>query len=86
MASVNPLEEFPNIRKWVYRVYWIVGVIVTAIQIGFVAATGSSPLWAGVTIAVLAYIGFALGFQADVNTPKRPSPPAIVPAPPPDND
>lgn len=67
MALSNPLESFPVVRQWAYRVYWLVGIAVTATQVGYVTATGTSPSWITVALAVLAYVGIALGFQADRN-------------------
>lgn len=69
---MNPLEEFPEVRKWVYRVYWLTIVIVGACQIGWVTATGETPVWILVALAILAYIGGITNFQADRNTSTSP--------------
>jgi hypothetical protein len=67
----TPLEEFPNIRKWTFRVMWIAVVLVGALQIGWQAQTGSTPSWIITALAVLGYLGGAIGFTADRNLTRQ---------------
>lgn len=59
----------PKIRKIAYSVYAICGLVVGAIQVGFVAAAVAQPVALTVAIAVLAYLGIGLGFTAAANVP-----------------
>lgn len=56
-------------RAIVYRLYSVVGLLVGAIQVGFVTAAVAQPVALTVTVAVLAYLGIGLGFVAAANTP-----------------
>lgn len=59
----------PKVRKPVYAVYAIIGLILGATQVGFSAAEAGQPVWLTVALAVFAFVGTALGFTAASNTP-----------------
>lgn len=57
-------------RFLLYRIWWIAGVIAGAVMAGFAAVPGATlPTWLIVAFAVFAFLGSALGFQAQENTP-----------------
>lgn len=62
----------PAIRSKVYAVYAILGLILGATQVGFAAAEAGQPVWLTVALAVYAFVGGALGFVAQANTPSEP--------------
>jgi hypothetical protein len=66
MAAPNPFDE-PT-RKVMYRVYWVLGILVTATQIAYMVVTGQTPVWLVATLSVYSYLGIAAGLQADRNT------------------
>lgn len=68
MPDLTPFEEYPRVRKIAYRIYWVAIVCVGAVQIGFATQTGGVPQWSNTALAVLAYVGAYVGFQADQNT------------------
>jgi len=59
----------PAHRKLVYAVYALLGVVVGAIQVAYVAAEAGQPVWLNVSLAVYGFLGTALGLTAAANTP-----------------
>jgi len=55
-------------RKYLYAAYALVGLILGATQVGFLAA-GDQPLWLTIALAVYGFIGTGIGATASVNTP-----------------
>lgn len=56
-------------RKTVYAAYALIGALIGAIQVGYVAVPGADqPVWLTVALAVYAYIGIAIGATAASNT------------------
>lgn len=67
------LAQYPKTRKVVYLIFGIVGVIITAAQVGYIAAVNEHVIAAvpwpvPVALAVYAYLGIAIGFTANSNT------------------
>lgn len=62
----------PAIRSKVYAVYAVLGLVLGATQVGFAAAETGQPVWLTVALAVYAFVGGALGFVAQANTPNEP--------------
>lgn len=62
----------PAIRSKVYAVYAVLGLVLGATQVGFAAAESGQPVWLTVALAVYAFVGGALGFVAQANTPSEP--------------
>lgn len=63
---MNPFQQIPaNVRKWLYVAYGVVGLVLG----GFQVAQQDTILGADVVtcLAVLAYVGMALGFTAASN-------------------
>jgi hypothetical protein len=67
---VNPLQEFPAVRQWAYRVVWVVGLILGAIQVYMVTVEQDQPTWLTGALGVLAYVSVATNFTADRNVAK----------------
>lgn len=62
----------PQIRSKVYAVYAVLGLVLGATQVGFAAAETGQPVALTVALAVYAFVGGALGFVAQANTPNDP--------------
>lgn len=69
---MNPLEQYPSVRRALYTVQWIANGI-AAILGAYFAATGTAvdalPQWYVVALAVLPVLWTYLGLTAAVNTP-----------------
>lgn len=71
---MNPLTSIPpKVRKVLYLVYGVVGLVLGAFQVAGVDAVG--PVDVSTALAVYAYVGVALGFTAGSNV-DTPDPPA----------
>lgn len=66
---MNPLESNPTARRRTYQVFWIVGLILGATQVGYAAADAGQPTWLTVTLAVFAFLGAGVGYTAARNVP-----------------
>lgn len=65
---MNILSDIPpRIRKALYVIYALVGVVLGAFQVADVDSLG--PVDLGKTLDVFAYVGIALGLTAASNTP-----------------
>ena len=67
---MNPLQEYPAVRQWAYRIVWVVGLVLGAIQVYIVTVDRSQPEWLTGALAVLAYVSVATNFTADRNVAK----------------
>lgn len=61
----------PEIRSKIYWVFALLGLILGATQVGFSAAELEQPSWLTVLLAVYGFVGGAIGFTAQANTPTR---------------
>lgn len=68
---MNLLAEYPQIRKPLYALYALLGIVVGAIQVAYVAADAGQPTWLTVSLAVYGFVGTAFGLTAASNTPAR---------------
>lgn len=79
---MNPLQEYPNLRRWCYRSLWGSGVFLGAVQAGYAVAEHPSPSWVKIALGVLAYVSVASNYTADRNvfpsTVIKADPPAEV--------
>ena len=68
---MNPLVGLatPAIRKALYAVYGVAGLVVGVIQAYCASSAAHQPSWLNGATAVLAYVGVALGFTAASNVP-----------------
>lgn len=66
---MNPLADRPDLRKKVYSVFWLVGLLLGAIQVGYATDEGSDPDWILPSLAVYAFLGTGVGYTAAQNTP-----------------
>lgn len=64
---LNPLSENPALRKRIYAAFWVVGLVLGALQVAF-ASTGNEADWLVGALATYAFLGTAVGFQAQANT------------------
>lgn len=73
---MNPLTDIlsPTLRKYLYSVYALVGVVLGGLQVGY---GSEGPGWLDVALRVFAYLGIALGATAASNV--TPAPPASRP-------
>jgi hypothetical protein len=67
---VNPLQEYPAVRQWAYRIVWVVGLVLGAIQVYMVTVEADQPTWLTGALGVLAYVSVATNFTADRNVAK----------------
>lgn len=66
----NPLANDARARKYVYMLFWMVGLVIGALQVAYGAATGVEvPQYADIASAVYVFLGIAVGYQAAANTP-----------------
>ena len=71
---MNPLTLIPDsVRQVVYVVYACAVIGVGAVQVGFVSVDAAQPPALTVALAVLAYLGAALGITAASNIQKKTS-------------
>ena len=69
---MNPLTLIPDaVRQVVYVVYACVVILVGAVQVGYAAVNAERPPALIIALAVLAYLGAALGITAASNVPKN---------------
>jgi hypothetical protein len=65
---MNPLEQYPNVRRYVYAGMWLVGLVLTAAQIGVAAIDGAQqPAWLTVALAVFPAVAAYVGYTAQQN-------------------
>lgn len=74
----NPLTEVlpPAARKVLYAILALAGIILTAVQVGYVAADLDQPTWLLVALAVYPVLGAGLGATAYSNVKARQRSPA----------
>lgn len=71
MNITNPLADAPGIRKAVYVLFWLAGLVLGATQVGFATADAGTPDALKVALGVYAFLGGAIGFTASQNTPEN---------------
>ena len=60
----------PRARRVIYCLYGILGVAVSATQVGYAAVpNGGQPIWLTVTVAVVAFLSAPVTALAVTNTP-----------------
>jgi peptidoglycan/LPS O-acetylase OafA/YrhL len=69
----------PARRQAAYLVYTVLALISGALQVAYSSGGWPQPVWLTVSIAVLSFLGGALGFTAASNV--KPDVPAEVPPP-----
>lgn len=66
---MNPLEQYPQIRKALYLIQWIVNLVMGALGIVFLNdSTPGVPQWFTVAGLVLAFVWAYSGLTAQNNT------------------
>ena len=69
---LNLKDILPDkVRAKIYFWFALVGLALFSTQVGFVAAEAAQPTALTVLLAVYSFIGGALGFTAQANTPAR---------------
>lgn len=72
---MNPLLAVPaRARAVVYTVYSVASLAVGAAQVGYAAVPASSPTWLDVALAVVPFVGAAIGITAATHTPASDGP------------
>lgn len=64
---LNPLERSPSARQRVYDVFWVAGLLLGSLWVGFQTVGDTVPGWVSVAMAVYLYVGAAVGFTARQN-------------------
>ena len=60
--TLDAIVPNPDIRKWIYRVFGFIGLVLGAVQVGFASTPGGiQPDWLTTSLAVYAFLG-AAGF------------------------
>lgn len=69
---MNPLDDYPKVRKVLYAIFWVIGLVLVVAQL-MVAAVEGMKQPAILTAALAAYpaAGAYIGFQAQQNTRER---------------
>lgn len=68
-SSLGTVITNPNVRKVIYGIYIVAGVILGAVQVAFAAIEGAGqPDWLTVTLAVYTFLSVPVGSLALVNT------------------
>lgn len=64
---MNPLADNPTLRKKVYNIFWLIGLVLGALQVGYGTADGADPSWLLPALAVYAFLGTGVGYTASQN-------------------
>lgn len=68
-SSLGTVVTNPVVRKAIYGIYIVTGVILGAVQVAFAAIEGAGqPDWLTVVLAVYAFLSVPVGSLALVNT------------------
>jgi hypothetical protein len=70
---VNPLEQYPGVRKALYTVQWIVNGVLGILGVVY-TARGDSPAWLVLVAAVFNFVWAYTGLTASANVPESPTP------------
>lgn len=68
---MNPLSDYPTVRRWLYLVSFLLGLGLGGAQVGYAAANVDQPTWLLVSLAVYAFVAAGTGLTAVQNTPKQ---------------
>jgi 4-hydroxybenzoate polyprenyltransferase len=63
---VNPLDQYPKLRKALYLAQWVLNGVTGVLGIVF-TAQGDTPEWYVLTVAVLAFVWTYAGITAQTN-------------------
>lgn len=63
---MNPLDNYPGVRKALYLIQWLVNGVTGVMGIIF-TAQGESPAWYVLTVACLAFLWTYAGITAQSN-------------------
>lgn len=71
---MNPLNEYPRIRKALYTAFWILGGVLAVWQVIVAAMDGwTNPPVLVALLAAFPVAGVYIGYQAAQNTPEPPA-------------
>ena len=65
---MNPLESHPRARRIVYTVLWVIGLALTAFQVGYASVEISQPSWLVIAWPVFGVVASGVGYTAARNT------------------
>ena len=73
MSSITVEEIIPEgrIRKIVYIVFGVLGLVLSCIQVGIAAAQAAQPIWLTVAFAVYGFLAAGAFAKAQGNTPTK---------------
>ena len=74
---MNPLDDHPRVRVWVYTAFWLVALVQGALNVAYLAA-GDIPAWLEVANAVVPFVGGYIGYTARRNTPPPDPGPSVA--------
>ena len=63
------LAQYPKVRKTVYAIFAVIGLLLTSYQVAIVSLHVIQPDWLTAALAVFAFVGVQIGFTASSNTP-----------------
>lgn len=69
---MNPLNDYPEVRRYLYLLQWIVNLVMGATAVVLVAL-GQNPLWYVITTGVLNFVWTYTGLTAETNTSVEPA-------------
>lgn len=64
---MNPLNDYPEARRALYVIQFVLGLALGATQVGYASADVGQPTWLTITIAVFTFLCAGLGFTAQAN-------------------
>ena len=67
----------PKLRRVLYSIYAVVGLITGSVQVAYAAAELGQPVWLTVALAVYAYVGVSFGFAAATKVSAAPIAPVV---------
>ena len=67
---MNPLSEYPEIRKYLYTLYWVVGIVLGSLSAAY-SLGDTIPHWLKVFAVVYGYVAIPLGFTAAQNVTRK---------------
>ena len=74
---MNPLEQYPEIRRVLYFVQWVVNLVLGVLMVVLVAL-GQSPVWFVIVTGAFNFIWSYTGLTAGANVTPKPDAPVVT--------
>ena len=68
---MNPLAESPKVRKVVYTILWVAGLVLGAAQVAVASVDADQPGILTAALAVFPVVASYVGYTASQNTPAQ---------------